>query len=174
MSTFSFKNKKLVNNAQSDYPDNIEDINWYCENINELVKYGSPIVSDRVAIEHEKYRASLGKIHLADEEINIINVLFHRIVFNRFKKIKINDMLNIEKKDYIIDNSTQFKFKCIWCKDDPFAFYISKVTFSEANTKALLRYWWKGSYLNGRGFTAYFEKKNNKWKRVRRELAWLS
>ena len=168
-SVFS-KGKQLDNNLRFNYPDYRKDgINWHYKSESVIGEYKDAIMKDKLKKEYEKLLHStvLEIIHLSDEEINIINVLFHRILFNHFRKIKINDTITIEGIVYLIDNSTNFEFNCIWCRYDPFAYNISRVVFdSETNNKtAYIRYGWEGDHSNGKNIIMHFIKKGNKWKK---------
>jgi hypothetical protein len=134
-----------------------------------IKEYESIKYSEEESKKMEKYKFSLEFISLTNDEIEIINMLFADS-----KEIQINKIIEADGKEYIIEPSTKFTFKYIWCYNDPYAYYIKRVIFSKENTSALLRYGWRGAFLDGRGFIAYFTKKNNAWIKTNEELEWLS
>jgi hypothetical protein len=119
----------------------------------------------------EKYKESLEVVSLIDDEIEILNVLFGG---NTLEEIKINKIIHDDSNDVLVDTSIKLKFKHVWCENDPYAYYLKRVVFSENGTKALLRYGWSGTFLDSRGFIAYFSKENNIWKKTDEILEWLS
>jgi hypothetical protein len=130
----------------------------------------------RILIEEEeekirKYKSSLEVISLSDDEIEIISVLFGE---HKSKEVKINQIIRSGFKSCIINPYTEFKFKCVWEYDDPYAYYITRVVFSEKGANALLRYGWRGGFLDGRGFIAYFARKNNIWEKIDEMVEWMS
>ena len=141
----------------------------------EKIVYEMKLRQEEDITNRNKYRFSLDFIIPNDDEIEIINLLFSEYKFNPANdELTINDIIQVNGKDYIIDPNCGFNFKCIWCDDDPYAYYIHPVVFDKEHMSASIEYGWSGGFLDGRRFRAYFAKENNEWKKIKDKLILMS
>ncbi|GHV93494.1 hypothetical protein AGMMS50268_39970 [Spirochaetia bacterium] len=112
-------------------------------------------------------------ISLTKDEIAILNELFVDPEPD-LKLVFINQIIRMGRKEYFIEPSTKFAFEHSWCDDDPYAYSITDFIIDGKNESSVVHYGWRGGFLDGRGFIAYFSKKNNHWEKTIDEFEWMS